>query len=125
MTEQRVPQRAAVHDDVSGAARLPAAGPLPLHGGAGWGAALLAVTLAITLLRLLWLALQPADLYPDEAQYWLWSRHLALGYYSKPPLVAWAIALTTALFGNGSFAIRLSAPLFHALAALFVYGTGS
>ena len=85
---------------------------------------MLAAALAITLLRLLWLALQPADLYPDEAQYWLWSRHLALGYYSKPPLVAWAIALTTALFGDGTFAIRLSAPLFHAIAALFVYGIG-
>lgn len=81
--------------------------------------------LAITVARLLWLAFQSAGLYPDEAQYWFWSRHLALGYYSKPPLVAWLIALTTALFGNGEFAVRLSAPVLHAVAAGFVYGTAA
>jgi hypothetical protein len=33
--------------------------------------------------------------------------------------------LTTAAFGDGEFAIRLSAPLLHALAAGFVYGIGA
>jgi 4-amino-4-deoxy-L-arabinose transferase-like glycosyltransferase len=80
---------------------------------------------AITGLRLIWLALQPADLFPDEAQYWLWSQQLAFGYYSKPPLVAWLIALTTGLFGDSEFAVRLSAPLLHAGAAIFVYGIGA
>jgi hypothetical protein len=28
----------------------------------------------------------------DEAYYWEWSRHLALGYVDHPPLVAWTIA---------------------------------
>src|SRR3954468_11713165 len=85
----------------------------------------LAGVLAITGLRVLWIALQPADLYPDEAQYWIWSQQLAFGYYSKPPLVAWLIALTTGLFGDSEFAIRLSAPLLHAAAAVFVYGIGA
>ena len=80
---------------------------------------------AITALRLVWLALQPADLFPDEAQYWVWSQQLALGYYSKPPLVAWLIAVTTGLFGDSEFAVRLSAPLLHAGAAIFVYGIGA
>jgi hypothetical protein len=80
---------------------------------------------AITALRLVWLALQPADLFPDEAQYWIWSQQLALGYYSKPPLVAWLIAFTTGLFGDREFAVRLSAPLLHAGAAFFVYGVGA
>src|SRR5437868_15290096 len=75
---------------------------------------------AITAPRLLWLALQPADLFPDEAQYWVWSQQLALGYYSKPPLVAWLIASTTGLFGDSEFAVRLSAPLLHAGATFFV-----
>ncbi len=88
-------------------------------------AAMLAGVLAITGLRLLWLAWQPADLYPDEAQYWIWSQQLAFGYYSKPPLVAWLIRLTTDLFGDSEFAVRLSAPLLHAAAAVFVYGTGA
>src|SRR4051794_6724481 len=54
--------------------------------------------LAVTVLRLVWLAGDPINLYPDEAQYWLWSRHLAFGYFSKPPLLPWIIAATTALF---------------------------
>jgi hypothetical protein len=83
------------------------------------------VIVAITAMRLAWLVLQTTGLYPDEAQYWFWSRHLAFGYYSKPPLIAWLIALTTGLFGNGEFAVRLPAPLLHAVAAAFVYGIGA
>ena len=88
-------------------------------------APMLVGVLAITALRLLWLAFQPADLYPDEAQYWFWAQHPALGYYSKPPLVAWLIALTTGLFGDSEFAIRLSAPLLHACTAVIVYAIGA
>jgi Dolichyl-phosphate-mannose-protein mannosyltransferase len=88
-------------------------------------ALMLAGVLAITGLRLLWLVFQPADLYPDEAQYWFWAQHPALGYYSKPPFVAWLIALTTGLLGESEFAIRLSAPLLHAGTAVFVYAIGA
>jgi 4-amino-4-deoxy-L-arabinose transferase-like glycosyltransferase len=86
---------------------------------------MLAGVLAITALRLFWLVFQPADLYPDEAQYWFWAQHPAFGYYSKPPLVAWLIALTTGLFGDSEFAIRLAAPLLHAGTAVFVYAIGT
>lgn len=85
-----------------------------------WSIALRVVA-AVTLARLLWLGLDHADLFPDEAQYWLWSLHPALGYYSKPPMVAWLIALTTALFGESEAAIRLAAPLLHFGASLVVY----
>jgi hypothetical protein len=85
------------------------------------GAWFVAAVAAITAARLLWLAVQSAGLYPDEAQYWFWAQHPAFGYYSKPPLVAWLIALTTRAFGDTEFAIRLSAPLLHAAAAGFVY----
>jgi hypothetical protein len=97
------------------------AGLAPAARAPSYGVMTLWVIAAITAARLLWLAFQTAGLYPDEAQYWFWSRHLALGYYSKPPLVAWLIALTTALFGNSEFAVRLSAPLLHAVASAFVY----
>jgi 4-amino-4-deoxy-L-arabinose transferase-like glycosyltransferase len=76
---------------------------------------------AVTLARLLWLAAGQTDLYPDEAQYWFWSLHPAFGYYSKPPVVAWLIALTTALFGDSEFAVRLAAPLLHYATALIVF----
>src|SRR5271167_1952443 len=88
-------------------------------------ALMLGGVLAITTLRLLWLVFQPADLYPDEAQYWFWAQHPALGYYSKPPIIAWLIALTTGLFGESECAIRLSAPLLQAAAAIFVYAIGA
>lgn len=91
-------------------------------GERAYGTWTLAAAAAITAARLAWLAVQSAGLYPDEAQYWFWAQHPAFGYYSKPPLVAWLIALTTGAFGDSEFAIRLSAPLLHAVAAGFVYG---
>lgn len=94
--------------------------PSPAYGR--WA---LAAVGGITAARLLWLSVQSAELYPDEAQYWFWAQHLAFGYYSKPPLVAWLIALTTAIFGDGEFAARISAPLLHAIASGFVFGIGT
>jgi 4-amino-4-deoxy-L-arabinose transferase-like glycosyltransferase len=82
------------------------------------------VTASLTLVRILWLASGKTDLYVDEAQYWFWSLHPALGYFSKPPLVAWIIAATTALFGDGEFGIRLASPLLHLATALVLYGIG-
>ena len=46
-------------------------------------------------LRLFALYFAKTDLFFDEAQYWLWSRDLAFGYFSKPPLIAWLIRLAT------------------------------
>lgn len=78
----------------------------------------------LTLARLAALFLSPLELYPDEAQYWLWSRELAFGYYSKPPVVAWLIALTTAIGGDGEPWVRVSALWLHAGAALALFAVG-
>ena len=78
----------------------------------------LVLVCALLLLRVAALFISPLELYPDEAQYWVWSRRLGLGYFSKPPLIAWAIRTTTALGGQGEAWVRLSAPIFHAVAAL-------
>jgi len=48
---------------------------------------------------------------PDEAYYWLWSKHLAASYRDKGPAIAWTIALGTKLFGNTVFGIRFFAVL--------------
>jgi 4-amino-4-deoxy-L-arabinose transferase-like glycosyltransferase len=88
-----------------------------------WSAALL-LTAGLTLARLVALFRTPLELYPDEAQYWLWSRTLDFGYYSKPPMVAWAIWATTHLGGNAEAFVRLSAPLFQAGATLCVFAVG-
>ena len=70
------------------------------------------------------LFLYPVDLYPDEAQYWYWAQTPSFGYFSKPPLIAWAIAATTAVCGNAEGCVRLSSPLFQLGASLFVLGIG-
>jgi len=80
---------------------------------------------AVTLARLAWLALGKADLYADEAQYWYWSLHPALGYYSKPPMVAWLIAVTTRFLGDNELAVRLAAPLLHFATALVVFAVAA
>ena len=80
------------------------------------------LTAALTLARLIALFRTPLELYPDEAQYWLWSRTLAFGYYSKPPIIAWAIWASTALGGDAEPWVRLPAVLFQAGATLLVFG---
>ncbi len=42
----------------------------------------------------------------DEAYYSLWARFPQAGYLDHPPLVAWIIAASTALFGGGEFGVR-------------------
>lgn len=85
----------------------------------GWLVPALAIVGAITAARVGLLALAEADLFVDEAQYWLWGQQLAWGYYSKPPLIAWVIRAATDLAGSdAAFWIRLPAPLFHAATAL-------
>ena len=78
----------------------------------------LAVVAGLTLLRVAVLFISPLQLYPDEAQYWVWSREPALGYFSKPPMIAWLIWASTALGGDSEAWIRVSAPLLHAVSAV-------
>lgn len=79
---------------------------------------------AIVAARIAGLVVSPLGLHPDEAQYWAWSRSFDWGYFSKPPLVAWAIGLSTALFGNDPWAVRLAAPLAHGAAAFALFALG-
>ena len=46
------------------------------------------------------------SLYGDEAQYWLWSQSLDLGYFSKPPLLAWFLSAHVKLFGDSFFSLK-------------------
>lgn len=82
----------------------------------------LIVVLAATVLRLAVLYLTDLNLGPDEAQYWFWSTELSAGYYSKPPMIAWIIAGTTAVCGDGEACVRAASPLLYGFAALFVFG---
>lgn len=72
-------------------------------------ASLWALLACIMLLRA-WLAFA-MPLSFDETYYWLWSNHLAAGYYDHPPMVALMIRLSTLLFGDGALGVRALAVL--------------
>ena len=77
--------------------------------------------IVIFLFRLLALKLMKIDLFFDEAYYWYWSKHLAWGYYSKPPLIAFVIKIFTSIFGNNIYGVKIASNLFYTLSAFFVY----
>jgi 4-amino-4-deoxy-L-arabinose transferase-like glycosyltransferase len=83
------------------------------------------ILIVMTWVRIEALRLSPIGLYFDEAQYWTWSRTFDWGYFTKPPLIAWVIGATTALAGtDAEWAIRLGAPLAHAVAAIALFVLG-
>lgn len=64
-----------------------------------------------------------APLIDDEAYYWLWAQSLDWGYLDHPPMIAWLIALTTAI-ADSPFFVRLSPLVLGVLTtyALFLLG---
>ena len=87
--------------------------------------AITAIVLVVLLtLRTAGILLTPLNLGPDEAQYWRWGQTFEWGYYSKPPLVAWLIRLSTEIFGDTAFGVRFFAPLIHAAIAWMIFATG-
>src|SRR6478752_3391530 len=70
----------------------------------------LALNTALAILALVALRLVAAAYTPitfDEAYYWMWSKHLAGGYYDHPPMVAVVIRLGTLIAGDTEFGVRL------------------
>ena len=86
--------------------------------------ATVAIVVAITVVRLIGLRFSSVDLFYDEAQYWSWSRDLALGYYTKPPLLAWVIAAAEHVCGSDEWCVRAPSPIFHAATSITVYAIG-
>lgn len=67
---------------------------------------LLRILLAVALgVRLIYSAV--VELAPDEAYYWVWSRHLALGYFDHPPMIAYLIWAGTWLLGDRELGVRV------------------
>ncbi len=78
------------------------------------------VIFALLIVRWLYIASGTIDLEKDEAYQWLWSKHLALSYYSKPPGIALLHFLGTSLWGDTAFGIRFFPPLFAAILSVMV-----
>lgn len=68
-----------------------------------WAVAIIFIS---TFARLWFLGTGQLNLVQDESQYWDWTRHMQLTYYSKGPLIAWIIGLWTSVFGNTEFGVR-------------------
>jgi 4-amino-4-deoxy-L-arabinose transferase-like glycosyltransferase len=58
------------------------------------------------------------ELYADEAYYWMWSRRLAPGYFDHPPMVAWLVRLSSAVW-PGEMGVRILFFLCGGLAVAF------
>lgn len=78
--------------------------------------------LGTTLVRFWFIATNQLDLVQDEAQYWDWSRHMQLSYYSKGPLIACVIGFWTWIFGDTGLGVRFGAVLCSCLTQLLLYG---
>jgi len=76
---------------------------------------------AVTIVRLIGLHFSVVDLFFDESQYWAWSRELAFGYVSKPPLLAWIVAAADHVCGDSEACIRAPMPLLYFGTSLIVY----
>ncbi len=77
--------------------------------------------LIITFIRLAYVGLNQRPLGIDEAQYWTWAQHLAWGYHSKSPMIAWALWAAQQMNGVGLFAVRFLSPVTYAVSSLMVY----
>jgi 4-amino-4-deoxy-L-arabinose transferase-like glycosyltransferase len=63
------------------------------------------------------------DLAEDEAYYWLWSTHLATGYYDHPPMIAYWIRAGTSIFGQTTFGVRVVGLLSAVAGSYLLYRT--
>ncbi len=82
---------------------------------------LFALTTMLLLLKLVAINITSFDLFGDEAQYWLWSKDLNFGYFSKPPFLAWMISFYTGVFGDSFFALKTMPIIVYFLIAWSVY----
>jgi len=93
----------------------------PLHselGDAQWLRLGVIVIVVSLLAQWAYLASGAIELSEDEAYQWVWSKHLALSYYSKPPGIAWIQFAGTHLWGETEFGVRFFSPLFAAILSL-------
>lgn len=89
-----------------------------------WTSHILSLILIAAAVRILVNSLTLMPLHFDEAQYWTYGEELDLGYYSKPPLAAWLIRVSTEIFGDTEFGVRFFPPLIHGWIAWLLFATG-
>ncbi len=79
------------------------------------------VLIAVVLFaRLAYIGSDEIELSEDEAYQWTWSKHLALSYFSKPPMIAYTQWLGTSLWGDTEFGVRFFSPVIAAILSTLV-----
>lgn len=73
------------------------------------------------LVRIWYLAAGKIGISEDESYQWLWSKHIALSYFSKPPLIAYTQFLGTHLFGDNIFGVRFFSPVIASILSLLTF----
>ncbi|HEY6219232.1 MAG TPA: glycosyltransferase family 39 protein [Gemmatimonadaceae bacterium] len=96
-----------------------AAAPAMAGRQGAWYAAVITIVVA-TVVRIVVGAWLP--LFPDEAYYWEWSRHLSGGYFDHPPMIALLIRIGTFVFGHHPIGVRILPILCGSLASLAIAG---
>ncbi len=84
---------------------------------------LVAVLAGVFVLRVIYLFVNGLDLIGDETYYWDWSRVPDWCYYSKPPMVAWLIALITKIGGDYVAIVRLPTVILGTVFLGYFYAT--
>jgi len=84
---------------------------------------LVPVLTGIFVLRVGYLFCNGLDLIGDESYYWDWSRRPDWCYYSKPPMVAWLIALATGFGGDDAAVVRLPTVILGMIFLGYLYAT--
>ena len=92
--------------------------------GNGYLWLLLLIIALLQLYRIVLVGHLDLTLYLDEAYYWEWAQQLDWGYYSKPPLIGWLIAATTAIWGDSVLAVKAGTLLLHPITALLLFILG-
>jgi hypothetical protein len=79
------------------------------------------VIIGLTVYRSMLWAFTDFTLFFDEAYYWGWAQDLDWGFYSKPPMIAVLIAMTTSVCGDGELCVKAGALIVHPLTALLIF----
>ena len=71
--------------------------------------------------RLLIIGTDHLAVFFDEAYYYYWAQAPDWGYYSKPPVVAWFIAVSSSVFGATDLGVKFFSPLLYSACALCIF----
>ncbi len=82
---------------------------------------LLPSVIILFLLKIVALNFTTFNLFGDEAQYWLWSKDIDFGYFSKPPFLSWVIRIYTEIVGSSFISLKLLPSFVYLLIAWGIY----